>query len=315
MKNVINRAFMAKKKILFVLAAVCLFAASSWAQSCTYDHTTGVIKIYKNDGSLKGEFSVSATKKVKFSQGNLQYQASTDTWRFAEHQWDAIGGTGTDCKAPLNVTSGNNTAEASRATQSDWIDLFGWATSGNSASGTRYQPWQCSDSYSQYGNTSKSDGSSPGSGENWDASKADWAQNMPGSWRTLTIDEWGYLIGTVSPCRTNATYLRKWTTVNSVPGLIIMPDGWSGSIAGTYDLDAWTTLEGQGAVFLPAAGIRHTCDVDNAGKFGFYWSSTAQSAQDAYLLFFLSSSAQTTSTSKRSYGNSVRLVKDVVVTP
>ena len=30
MKNVINRAFMAKKRILFVLAAVGLFAASSF---------------------------------------------------------------------------------------------------------------------------------------------------------------------------------------------------------------------------------------------------------------------------------------------
>ena len=38
-------------------------------------------------------FSVSSTKQVHFSQGNLQYQASTNTWRFAEMQWDFVGGT------------------------------------------------------------------------------------------------------------------------------------------------------------------------------------------------------------------------------
>ena len=44
------------------------------------------------EGALSGEFSVSATTKVHFSQGNLQYQASTNNWRFAAHQYDTIGG-------------------------------------------------------------------------------------------------------------------------------------------------------------------------------------------------------------------------------
>ena len=29
---------------------------------------------------------------MKFSKGNLQYQASTNTWRFAEYQFDAVSG-------------------------------------------------------------------------------------------------------------------------------------------------------------------------------------------------------------------------------
>ena len=32
--------------------------------------------------ALPSEFSVGSDKKVRFSKGNLQYQASTDTWRF-----------------------------------------------------------------------------------------------------------------------------------------------------------------------------------------------------------------------------------------
>ena len=32
------------------------------------------------DGMLPGTFSVNATQQVHFSQGNLQYRASTNTW-------------------------------------------------------------------------------------------------------------------------------------------------------------------------------------------------------------------------------------------
>ena len=38
-------------------------------------------------GACSYAFPVSSSgKKVYFSKGNLQYQASTDTWRFAENQ-------------------------------------------------------------------------------------------------------------------------------------------------------------------------------------------------------------------------------------
>ena len=67
------------------------------------------------DGALPGLFSVSATQRVYFSQGNLQYQASTDTWRFAEHQYDYVG-------------SDNRSISS---TYSGWIDLFGWGTGSN----------------------------------------------------------------------------------------------------------------------------------------------------------------------------------------
>jgi len=60
------------------------------------------------NGKLPGAFSVSATKKVCFSQGNLQYKASTNTWRFAEDQWEHFG---------------NNQSDNHR-------DLFGWGTGG-----------------------------------------------------------------------------------------------------------------------------------------------------------------------------------------
>ena len=36
-------------------------------------------------------FSVSKHKKVRFSNGNLQFRSSTKIWRFADHQYDCIG--------------------------------------------------------------------------------------------------------------------------------------------------------------------------------------------------------------------------------
>ena len=47
--------------------------------------------MYASEGALRGKFAISATDTVAFSRGNLQYQPSTQTWRFAENQWDYVG--------------------------------------------------------------------------------------------------------------------------------------------------------------------------------------------------------------------------------
>ena len=67
-------------------------------------------------GALPGVFSISPANRIAFSKGNLQYKASTGTWRFAEHQWDIVG-----------------TANAHIAADDTlWIDLFGYGASGYS---------------------------------------------------------------------------------------------------------------------------------------------------------------------------------------
>lgn len=43
------------------------------------------------EGAISGLFSVSEVQQVFFSKSNLQYRASTKTWRFAENQWDFVG--------------------------------------------------------------------------------------------------------------------------------------------------------------------------------------------------------------------------------
>ena len=66
------------------------------------------------DAVYRGEFSVSAERKVRFSRGNLQYHPVDDVWRFAERQFDAIG------EDNKNIAPDYD----------GWIDLFGWGTSG-----------------------------------------------------------------------------------------------------------------------------------------------------------------------------------------
>ena len=108
------------------------------------------------EGALGGLFSVSEGQQVRFSQGNLQYQASTSTWRFAENQTDCIG-------------DGNaNIGDA----YDGWIDLFGWGTSGFNHGAVCYQPWSSSQDphdYCAYGNPNDNLYSQTG--------QADWGYN------------------------------------------------------------------------------------------------------------------------------------------
>ena len=88
------------------------------------------ISTMATEGALSGVFSVSDTKQVQFSQGNLQYQASTNTWRFAENQWDYVGTQIPDQYGHAGGTViGSDNSNISQ-TYSGWIDLFGWGTSG-----------------------------------------------------------------------------------------------------------------------------------------------------------------------------------------
>lgn len=72
-------------------------------------------------------FSVSPTKKVVFAPGNVQYKASTKTWRFAQHQWDFVGDATYGTVYDGGVKSDNTLISPD---YNGWIDLFGWATAG-----------------------------------------------------------------------------------------------------------------------------------------------------------------------------------------
>ncbi|MBR1564845.1 MAG: hypothetical protein IJ650_05805 [Paludibacteraceae bacterium] len=234
------------------------------------------------EGAISGLFSVNATKQVYFSKGNLQYQASTGTWRFAEHQYDIIG------EDNKNISD----------TYDGWIDLFGWGTGSN--------PTLSTTSYSDYGTFT-----------NWGINKISNGGNTANQWRTMTSDEWDYLYSG----RTNAANLRGQATVNNVHGYIFLPDNWSlpsglsftananNWTTNTYSVADWTIMEQRGAVFLPAAGRRVGTGLSAVGSYGYYWSSTPDGTDYAYYLNFYSDYFSPQRSSFRFYGQSVRLVR------
>ena len=204
--------------------------------------------VFIENGAIKAEFSVSATKKVYFSQGNLQYQASANLWRFAEHQYEMIG------ESNANISSIYN----------GWIDLFGWGTSGYN---DRY-PYMTSEINDDYWNR---DSNIAGTNYDWGVYNAiSNGGDQSGLWRVLTKEEWEYLLY----ARSNALNKCGVATVNNVNGIILLPDDWSNTVLFTkgvaksngseyfktvnnYSALEWEKMEKSGAVFLPAAGHRN----------------------------------------------------------
>ena len=283
-------------------------------------------------GALSGEFSVASGRTVHFSQGNLQYQASTGTWRFATNQWDVVGSQSAQYSDQYGNVTGSDNANIS-SSYSGWIDLFGWGTSGWNSGNHYYMPYDYD--YSTYPYT-EGYGYGPTDGSSYTYSltgayaNADWGVynaisnggNAAGLWRTLTQSEWYYLINT----RANAS--SKWgnATVAGVNGVILLPDSFtdpmknngSGAFSSShsswsdnvYSADDWTTaMQSAGAVFLPAAGERYGTTVDNVGSDGDYWSSTYYNEYDACSVFFYSGILAAYHAGGRSCGISVRLVR------
>ena len=249
-----------------------------------------------NDGALRGEFSVDANGTiVHFSQGNLQYRATKNVWRFAINQWDFVG----DAEAG-NVVEGawkcNNNKIAEN--YDGWIDLFGWGTGVN--------PTRKDDDNSKYQNFIE-----------WGSNAISNAGNQPNQWRTLRRDEWDYILSV----RNKATELRSLATVNGVHGLILLPDRW-GKPAGvefapnsfdwntnTYEGDKWSLMEAAGAVFLPASGYRTAAEgINDLNSAGFCWSATSKDENESHLLNFSEKSIGLSFGNKYA-GNPVRLVQ------
>lgn len=250
------------------------------------------------EGVLPGVFSVSPTKKVFFSKGNLQYQTTTGIWRFADRQYDMLVGNDNY----INDDKG-------------WIDLFGWGTGNSPTKKTTLNLGYLH--FVDWGTNIISNGG-----------------KQSNLWRTLTKEEWNYLLeerDTLSGCR------WAFARVNNTIGLVLFPDLWNedynkiinpnrNNFNYKYDYrnnlisaDQWEVLEPEGLVFLPAAGFRHgtirPC-TGKAGDVGVYWSSTK--ANSTLFSFALSFSVFTTKshfapvvpnvTQNRSERCSVRLV-------
>jgi hypothetical protein len=235
-----------------------------------------------------GVFSVSSNRKVTFSPGNLQYQASSKTWRFAPSQTDYIG-------------DGN---ESISSYYSGWIDLFGWGTGSNPTKSSTY-----SSDYSTF--------------VDWGSNKI--GNDAPYTWRTLTKEEWYYMRYTRYNA-SSLCGVAKVAGVNGLiflpdnwicPSCVTFKSGFHSNYSveaygyyQTFTSEQWSKMEQAGAVFLPVGGRRNGTSVDHVQYCARYWSSTPDGSYDAYYLYFYSDEAPIGS-DDRSYGRNVRLVKDL----
>ena len=241
-----------------------------------------------------GIFSVSSNKLVAFSPGNLMYIPVSDTWLFAEHQYDYIG--------TRNIV--NNVF-------SDTIDLFAWSTN--------------TDLSTTFGVTLEDNN------DLFTGDFVDWGTAIDdgNTWRTLTSKEWEYL----RVSRKNAKQLIGVGTINGVNGLILLPDNWvalegvifkSGYSTEEYSYTAfaehqsftteqWSQMQQAGAVFLPCAGFRIGTSLAYMQLGGLYWTSSPHMAYGpqfaSYFLFMCDGAG--IGYDARSGGNAVRLVKDL----
>lgn len=229
-------------------------------------------------GAIHGIFTINENDDIVcFSQGNLQYQASTNTFRFAENQWDWVGGTA------FTGIYGNvyyNEIKCDNALMSDtydgWIDLYGWGTGNNPIN---VGPDYTFTNYSEWGNNAISNGG-----------------NISGMWFTLSASELQYIFyfrNTSSGKR----YARA--IVNGVNGIILLPDTWRDDIYSLNDTDTnnsfftsntinesdWmSTFEANGAIFMPVTGRRQDHALNGyMDTYCNYWTRTRDGTASSYL--------------------------------
>ncbi|MCQ2308890.1 MAG: hypothetical protein MJZ78_02795 [Bacteroidales bacterium] len=230
---------------------------------------------------LPGVFSVSATKQVRFSKGNLQYLGkgtdethNTAVWRFADHQWDIMGGSygnGTLGGDKGNVNfgtyyatyNGNTSGVINQSTNKEAWDLFVYAENGFASTFTTADGWRRLEYFS--------------------------AKNS----------EWRYLINRKCQDKDGNDKPRYGIgKVHGVTGMILLPEDMPNSTTKVEDLvstwefgefvkddsnlgtinaveytnDEWKKLESAGAVFLPCAGWRQgALAVDYVNTQGCYY--------------------------------------------
>ena len=244
-----------------------------------------------------GVFSVAPDKKVSFSQGNLQYLPAIKLWKFADTQYEYLG----------------NANKYLKPTFRNWVDLFGWSANNTTA------PFGVSTS------TNVAD---------YAGDFVDWGENTicgdaPGTWRTLSADEWEYLFEK----RKNALQLRSKGSIDGHRGHILLPDDWvlpegvqfvaepdnltMELDINTYTPAEWSIMEEAGAVFLPAAGRRDGTTVGYLVEYSGVWSSTSTTNTNAFHTYYNYDSQiiehHWTSATSRINGRSVRLVHDTIV--
>ena len=240
-----------------------------------------------------GIFSIAKDKHVTFSPGYLQYVQSKDQWLFASNQYYFTG--------ERHYKNGQ---------LADTIMYFGWSGKNSKA---------------RWG-ISLSTNANDYVGEFLDWGSNSIAGDAPNTWRSISEEEWMYLYQE----RENAEKLISLGMVESINGLIILPDNWilpagmhfEPSMQVTtnqYSKQEWSIMENAGAIFLPMTGyFNHLLsDMRHINEQGFVRLNALRDGRQVYSLYMKGSiidSYQGRNETNLHYAFPVRLVHDTIRT-
>lgn len=241
---------------------------------------------------MDSKFSVAAGQQVYFSQGLLQYSKVSAEWSFAGNQYTGLG--------------------AANGESTDIIDLFCYGETNPNAS------------------YSKVDDDVSGTDNDWARHAGityDGVTKQVDKWRTLTWNEWRYLLGRATGITINGTTNVSYVlaSINGKSGLLLLPDGFdptnvssclstpidswqSGAMNAlntspsqpafpveTISLSDWAVLEAAGCVFMVANGwfnYNGTYRYQGSND-GMYWLGTEYNLERAYIMYIANDGVRT----------------------
>ena len=206
------------------------------------------------EGAVNGIFSVSPTKKVYFSKGNLLYQPSTRIWRFADRQYDLPG--------------------QYKSIGPGWMYLFRWMSGDD--------PEKIPSQFIDWGNNRIVNGGN---------CEGIWETLTHNEWKYVfeereTLTGLRFAKAFVEGVKGVVLFPDDW----EADRIKIKKMNKRNAFFGWNSINAkeWARLEKDGAVFLPAAGFREMQEFKLVGDFGHYWTASyvENKAYAAYVIFY-----------------------------
>ncbi len=247
---------------------------------------------------LPGKFTVNADgKQVTFSKGEMEYNRSKDLFQVASNQWEERAGSNQWFADTTNI---------------NWFDLFGWGTGDDLM---KYDT--LNSAYPAF--------------TDWGTKDIRNIACAPGTLRTLSADEWDYILNSRPDAANKRTIggiiqMVEHEDTIFMKGAILLPDEFEmpeglhmNMNATTYRTNIympkdWARLEANGAVYFPLNAYRNGLKVldekSSTPTAGHYWTSTADGDANAKAIK-IDENGWVIESAPRAYGMGVRLVKDV----
>ncbi len=252
--------------------------------------------------TLPGKFSVNADgKQVNFAKGGMEYNRSLDLFQTGSNQWETVNGKNKYISDPTNI---------------NWINFFGWGT------GNDLMKYDSLASYPVF--------------NDWGLREIRNTSCEPGTLRTMSADEWDYIINgrpDAADKRTVGCIIQlveepdtaALNVIILLPDEFVMPEGLKMDMhttnyrANAYWPEEWEMLENNGAVLIPLTGYRKgdklfDLDSDGIALVSHLWTSTPDGDNNAKSVR-IDKNGWTFESMPRCCGMYVRLVKDAGTQP